>query len=238
VSSSAIAKWLHLSGSRHFSACLPPFVLDTPLARARIHLHSQERIPKSDPTMSSDDPKHVSALCAEVDLEQSSVVWIAIPRPRLLTRLHFTQSRVSYSSDGGSFLCCRQIPDEALSSILNRSGCRMEADPRLVRVLNLAVQRFVSQIAYDALQHSHSHASNSNATKNTKVRSHFSCISSWPLGGLLIARVFPSVAPILQDGAPAVTLTMDDLLESLRDQGVHLSKPGYHVGPADADGKS
>lgn len=223
---------------------MPPFVLDTPLAHAFIFT-AKNALPKVTlANMSSDDPKHVSALCAEVDLEQSSVVWIAIHLPGLLARPHSTQSLVLCSSGGrrifsvladsrrGSFL------DSQPQRVSHGRGSPARARAKFGRsALCLANRvRCASTFALACTKHQYDKECQGTYARVFLVFRP----AGWPFGGLLIAREsrLPSVVPILQDGAPAVTLTMDDLLESLRDQGVHLSKPGYHVGPADADGKS
>uniref|UniRef100_A0A182J3M2 Uncharacterized protein n=2 Tax=Anopheles atroparvus TaxID=41427 RepID=A0A182J3M2_ANOAO len=98
------------------------------------------------------------------------------------------------------------IPDAVTSYYLNSAGFE-GADPRIVRLISIAAQKFVSDVANDALQHcktrtnsapSSGHGSSKNQNqKSSKDRKY--------------------------------TLTMEDLQPALNDYGITVRKAHYFV---------
>ncbi|XP_018020493.2 transcription initiation factor TFIID subunit 10-like [Hyalella azteca] len=102
------------------------------------------------------------------------------------------------------------IPDAVTSYYLNTAGFEA-SDARLVRLISLAAQKFISDIANDALQH-------------CRMRSH-------QQGGGKQGSAGGGAA-----GAGKVagkdkryTLTMDDLAPVLAEYGVTVKKPHYYL---------
>ena len=63
-----------------------------------------------------------------------------------------------------------QIPDAVTAHFLRNSGCDAK-DPRLIRLISIAAQKFISDIANDALQHCKMRSSNSSSShSSSKVR--------------------------------------------------------------------
>ncbi|KAI9585975.1 transcription initiation factor TFIID subunit 10 [Glossina fuscipes] len=96
------------------------------------------------------------------------------------------------------------IPDALTSRYLNMAGFE-EVDPRIVRIISVTAQKFISDIANDALQHcktrnisqhSGSHGSNKDKKAN-KDRKY--------------------------------TLAIEDLTPALADHGITMRKPQYFV---------
>jgi hypothetical protein len=87
--------------------------------------------------MSVPAPTHLSELCDEVSLDRKTVVRCA--RLRSHSSFSFSSLRL-------------QIPDEIFRRLLESSGCNIQSDPKLVRVLNFVTQKFIAQIAYDVQQ--------------------------------------------------------------------------------------
>ncbi|KAI0691457.1 transcription initiation factor IID TAF10 subunit [Cerioporus squamosus] len=98
------------------------------------------------------------------------------------------------------------IPNEVTEYYLQRVGFECE-DVRLKRLLSLAAQKFVSDIASDAYQHARIRA---NAT-----------------GGRSRANQ-PSGTASARDKTKT-TLTMDDLGAALADYGINMRKPEFYM---------
>ncbi|RDX54243.1 transcription initiation factor IID, TAF10 subunit [Polyporus arcularius HHB13444] len=97
------------------------------------------------------------------------------------------------------------IPNEVTEYYLQRVGFECE-DVRLKRLLSLAAQKFVSDIASDAYQHARIRA---NAT-----------------GGR--SRAQPSGTALAREKTKT-TLTMDDLGAALADYGINMRKPEFYM---------
>jgi len=89
------------------------------------------------------------------------------------------------------------LPDSTVQAVLAHSGLRT-TDPQLTRLISIAAQKFISDIAYDALQH-------------CKMR-----------GGGKEQKSKGSTKDKKYD------LTTEDLVESLSDQGISVRKPQYY----------
>ncbi|EDW71225.1 transcription initiation factor TFIID subunit 10 [Drosophila virilis] len=97
------------------------------------------------------------------------------------------------------------VPDALTLRILNSSGFG-SVDPRIVRIISVSAQKFISDIANDALQHCKTRTTNiqhssghssSKDKKNPKDRKY--------------------------------TLAMEDLVPALADHGITMRKPQYFV---------
>ncbi|KAF8957443.1 transcription initiation factor TFIID 23-30kDa subunit-domain-containing protein [Flammula alnicola] len=99
------------------------------------------------------------------------------------------------------------IPNEVTDFYLQRVGFDCE-DVRLKRLLSLAAQKFVSDIAADAYQHA-------------RIRTNAT-------GGR--ARVNqPLTGPGSAKDKTRTTLTMDDLSAALAEYGINARKPEYYI---------
>ncbi|XP_055371211.1 transcription initiation factor TFIID subunit 10-like [Condylostylus longicornis] len=97
------------------------------------------------------------------------------------------------------------IPDPVTAHYLNTAGFEA-SDPRIVRLISIAAQKFISDVANDALQHCKTRTNNAsntpghNANKNQKPSKD---------------RKY--------------TLAMEDLTPALNDYGITVRKPHYFV---------
>lgn len=93
------------------------------------------------------------------------------------------------------------IPDSVVSHYLNQSGFDSQ-DPRLVRLIGLASQKFLSDIVNDALQHCKMRTSSqlNQASKNQKGPKEKKYV-----------------------------MTMDDLSPALQEYGITAKKPHYFM---------
>ncbi|PFH46880.1 hypothetical protein AMATHDRAFT_153560 [Amanita thiersii Skay4041] len=98
------------------------------------------------------------------------------------------------------------IPNEVTDYFLQRVGFECE-DARLKRLLSLAAQKFVSDIAADAYQHARIRTNASGGRTRTQ-----------PLGG----------SSSIKDKT-RTTLTMDDLSAALAEYGISARKPEFYM---------
>ncbi|KAG6864640.1 hypothetical protein C0991_008121 [Blastosporella zonata] len=98
------------------------------------------------------------------------------------------------------------IPSEVTDYYLQRVGFECE-DVRLKRLLSLAAQKFVSDIAADAYQHA-------------RIRTNAA-------GGR--ARANQPLGPGLIKDKTRTTLTMDDLSAALGEYGINARKPDFYL---------
>ncbi|XP_026463771.1 transcription initiation factor TFIID subunit 10-like [Ctenocephalides felis] len=95
------------------------------------------------------------------------------------------------------------IPDSLTTNYLRSAGCE-STDPRIIRLISLAAQKFISDVANDALQHCKTRSINTPAnvsnSKNPKLNKD-----------------------------KKYTLTMEDLAPALQDYGISVKKPHYYV---------
>ncbi|KDQ27021.1 hypothetical protein PLEOSDRAFT_1077787 [Pleurotus ostreatus PC15] len=96
------------------------------------------------------------------------------------------------------------IPNEVTDYYLQRVGFECE-DVRLKRLLSLAAQKFVSDIAADAYQHA-------------RIRTNAQ-------GGRARANQFPGSSK----DKTRTTLTMDDLSAALAEYGINARKPEFYL---------
>ncbi|XP_065164814.1 transcription initiation factor TFIID subunit 10 [Atheta coriaria] len=93
------------------------------------------------------------------------------------------------------------VPDAVTAHYLNTSGFEAK-DPRLLRLISIAAQKFISDIANDALQHCKMRSSNSSTSHNKNAK------------GIKDRRH---------------CLTMEDLTPALAEFGITVKKPQYYV---------
>lgn len=90
------------------------------------------------------------------------------------------------------------IPDSVTAYYLNTAGFE-PADPRIVRLVSLAAQKFASDIVNDALQHCKMRASSGQVTKKQSKDKQ------------------------------KLVLTMEDLTPALAEYGINVTKPQYYL---------
>ncbi|XP_066258622.1 transcription initiation factor TFIID subunit 10 [Euwallacea similis] len=96
------------------------------------------------------------------------------------------------------------IPDAVTAYYLRSSGFEPK-DPRLLRLISIAAQKFISDIANDALQHCKTRTSNSGASHGSSSKA----------------------AKGIKD--KKYCLTMEDLTPALAEFGIVIKKPHYYV---------
>lgn len=108
------------------------------------------------------------------------------------------------------------IPDAVTSYYLNTAGFEA-SDGRLVRLISLAAQKFISDIANDALQHCRMRGSQQGggAGKGT--------------GGAGTGGGATTSTGKMAAKDKRYTLTMDDLTPVLAEYGVTVKKPHYYI---------
>jgi len=106
------------------------------------------------------------------------------------------------------------IPNEVTDYYLQRAGFECD-DVRLKRLLSLAAQKFVSDIASDAYQHARIRTNAQPAARGRQ-----------PAGDKTAGAAGPSVS--LKDKTKTV-LTMDDLSAALGEYGINARKPEFYL---------
>ncbi|XP_050294764.1 transcription initiation factor TFIID subunit 10 [Anthonomus grandis grandis] len=96
------------------------------------------------------------------------------------------------------------IPDAVTAYYLRTSGFEPK-DPRLLRLISIAAQKFISDIANDALQHCKMRTSNSSTSHGASSKG----------------------AKGIKD--KKYTMTMEDLTPALAEFGIVIKKPHYYV---------
>nr|AAW24557.1 SJCHGC09252 protein [Schistosoma japonicum] len=130
------------------------------------------------------------------------------------------------------------IPDRLSVAILEGAGVQMEnSDPRLARLVSLAGQKFLTDILTDAMLHwrlangqstgllNHPNipigqTSNPTNVATAQVSNPTQSIPQSPSSGKHGASKFPTDR--------RATLTLEDLIASLNDRGIHVAKPPYY----------
>ncbi|XP_037959458.1 transcription initiation factor TFIID subunit 10-like [Teleopsis dalmanni] len=97
------------------------------------------------------------------------------------------------------------VPDAITASFLNRNGFET-VDPRIVRIISVAAQKFISDIANDALQHCKTRTSN-----NQHSSSHGANKDKKP------------------NKDRKYSLAVEDISPALGDHGITVRKPHYFV---------
>ncbi|XP_030749947.1 transcription initiation factor TFIID subunit 10 [Sitophilus oryzae] len=96
------------------------------------------------------------------------------------------------------------IPDAVTAYYLRSSGFEPK-DPRLLRLISIAAQKFISDIANDALQHCKMRSTNAGTSHGGNAKSSKS----------------------IKD--KRYCLTMEDLTPALAEFGIVIKKPHYYV---------
>lgn len=93
------------------------------------------------------------------------------------------------------------LPDSLTAHYLSQAGLHT-SDPRIIRLVSLAAQKFITEVASDALTHSQMRgnpAGGSSASGNKKSKEKKNC------------------------------LRMEDLQPALADMGIQVKKPAYYM---------
>ncbi|CAB0001423.1 unnamed protein product [Nesidiocoris tenuis] len=103
-----------------------------------------------------------------------------------------------------------QIPDAVLLNLMTTAGIA-STDPTTTRLISLAAQKFLSGVAYDALQHCKVRTSNqSSKSHHGQSANHNGSNHS------------------SNHRQERRTLTMDDLTPALAERGIAIRKPPYY----------
>lgn len=90
------------------------------------------------------------------------------------------------------------IPETVTAHYLNSAGFEA-SDPRLLRLVSLAAQKFMSDMLNDALQHSKMRGNAAHSSSKNKLKDK------------------------------RYVLTLDDLTPALQDYGITVKKPPYYL---------
>ncbi|KAG8930691.1 Transcription initiation factor TFIID subunit 10 [Tulasnella sp. 418] len=115
------------------------------------------------------------------------------------------------------------IPNEVTDYYLQRVGFECD-DVRLKRLLSLAAQKFVSDIAADAYQHARIRTNAQPAARGRAAATDKSAANT-AAGG---ASGAPAPSAPLKDKTKTV-LTMDDLSAALSEYGINARKPDFFL---------
>ncbi|VDP88069.1 unnamed protein product [Echinostoma caproni] len=144
------------------------------------------------------------------------------------------------------------IPDRLSIAILEGVGVQFDqSDVRLARLVSLAGQKFLTDVIADAMGHwrisnglssgllngtSHTNTGSANATTSsgTVGGTPGSATPSTPQSGASPLPNTPGRTPAQNPGSRhtppdrRATLTLDDLIASLADRGIHVARPPYY----------
>lgn len=147
------------------------------------------------------------------------------------------------------------IPDRLSVAILEGVGIQFDqSDVRLARLASLAGQKFLTDVIADAMSHwrianglssgllnSTSHSGTGSTTSTTPTNSGVTTTSgaqgsgtpNTPQSGASPSPTTPGRTPTSGPGTRhtpdrRATLTLDDLIASLNDRGIHVARPPYY----------
>jgi transcription initiation factor TFIID subunit 10 len=115
------------------------------------------------------------------------------------------------------------LPDSVINHYMKKAGFVVN-DPKLVKLVSIASQKFISEIVNDVMQHHRlrsKSASAANATGATSASTTAAAGSSSTAQSASASAKSKSTQPL--------TLTLEDLSNVLTDYGINVKKPYYFM---------
>lgn len=131
------------------------------------------------------------------------------------------------------------LPDSVIYHYMKKTGFVMN-DPKLVKIISLASQKFIADIANDVMQHhrlkvkatgnqAQTSSSSQNVNQPTTSSSSSTNAATGASSNPNTTAKSKSTAASAAANNTALTLTLDDLTQVLTEYGINVKKPYYFM---------
>jgi transcription initiation factor TFIID subunit 10 len=121
------------------------------------------------------------------------------------------------------------LPDSVVNHYMKKAGFVVN-DTKLVKIVSIASQKFISEIVNDVMQHHKMKTKSShNSTANVVAGSAGPSSSNGTATSTAPNTASKNIKSTSTNAPPQLTLTLEDLSQVLLDYGINVKKPYYFM---------